>query len=123
MFTISLARPARRFQLRGQQPPLARRGLAVPVFRGLTLKLNYDAQRSYNSYVLPGLQDLDAANNFYTGGLTYDIPRLSSSLSISGIPKIASARAFPDQRLYADRRKRQLHRQVLATRVRRRFTG
>jgi hypothetical protein len=56
-------------------------GLAVPVFHGLTLKLNYDAQRLYGGYTLPGLVNLDAAN--YAGGLTYDIPYSSSSLSIS----------------------------------------
>jgi hypothetical protein len=58
-------------------------GLAVPVFHGLTLNLNYDAQRLYGGYTLPGLVDLDAVNNKYAGGLTYNIPYSSSSLSIS----------------------------------------
>ena len=58
-------------------------GLAVPVFHGLTLNLNYDAQRLYGGYTLPGLVNLDAVNNKYAGGLTYDIPYSSSSLSIS----------------------------------------
>lgn len=58
-------------------------GLAVPVFHGVTLNLNYDAQRSYGGYVLPGLQNLDAANNSYVGRLTYNIPYSSSTLSIS----------------------------------------
>lgn len=58
-------------------------GLAVPVFHGLTLNLNYDAQRLYGAYAPPGLVNLDAVNNKYAGGLTYNIPYLSSSLSIS----------------------------------------
>lgn len=58
-------------------------GLAVPVFHGLTLNLNYDAERLYGGNTLPGLVDLDAVNNKYAGGLTYDIPYSSSSLSIS----------------------------------------
>jgi hypothetical protein len=58
-------------------------GLAVPVFHGLTLNLNYDAQRLYGGYNFPGLVNLDAVNNKYAGGLTYDIPYSSSSLSIS----------------------------------------
>jgi len=58
-------------------------GLAVPVFHGLTLNLNYDAERLYGGYTLPGLMDLDAVNNKYAGGLTYNIPYSSSSLSIS----------------------------------------
>lgn len=58
-------------------------GLAVPVFHGLTLNLNYDAQRSYGSEVLPGVTNFDAANNLYAGRLTYQIPYSSSSLSIS----------------------------------------
>ena len=57
--------------------------LAVPVFHGLTLNLNYAAVRSYGGDVLPGLMNLDAANNSYVGGLTYNIPYLSSTLSIS----------------------------------------
>jgi hypothetical protein len=57
--------------------------LAVPVFHGLTLNLNYAAVRSYGGDVLPGLMSLDAANNSYVGGLTYNIPYSSSTLSIS----------------------------------------
>ena len=59
-------------------------GIAVPVFHGLTLNLNYDAQRLYGAYAPPGLVNLDAVNSKYTGGLTYSIPYLSSTLSISG---------------------------------------
>ncbi len=58
-------------------------GLAVPVFHGLTLNLNYAAVRSYGGDVLPGLMNLDAANNSYVGGLSYTIPYSSSTLSIS----------------------------------------
>ena len=35
-------------------------GLAVPVLHGVTLNLNYDAQRLYGGYGLPGLVNLDA---------------------------------------------------------------
>lgn len=57
-------------------------GLSVPVVRGLTLNVNYDAQRLYGNYGLPGLLNLDTINNTYGGKLTFTIPRTSSSLSI-----------------------------------------
>ena len=58
-------------------------GLAVPVVRGLTLNLNYDAQRLYGGYGLPGLVNLDSVSNTYGGKLSFDIPRTSGTLSIS----------------------------------------
>jgi len=58
-------------------------GFSVPVSRGLTLNLNYDAQRLYGEYGLPGLVNLDTVDNSYGGKLTFNIPRISSSLSIS----------------------------------------
>ncbi|MBV8066561.1 MAG: hypothetical protein JO113_01190 [Candidatus Eremiobacteraeota bacterium] len=57
-------------------------GFSVPVVRGLTLNLNYDAQHLYGAYGMPGLLNLDAINNSYGGNLTFTIPRISSSLSI-----------------------------------------
>jgi hypothetical protein len=57
-------------------------GVSVPVVRGLTLNLNYDAQHLYGGYGLPGLVNLDTINNTYGGNLTFTIPRISSSLSI-----------------------------------------
>ncbi len=57
-------------------------GLSVPVVRGLTLNLNYDAQHLYGGYGLPGLVNLDTINNTYGGKLTLNIPQISSSLSI-----------------------------------------
>jgi hypothetical protein len=57
-------------------------GVSVPVVRGLTLNLNYDAQHLYGGYGLPGLLNLDTINNTYGGNLTFTIPRISSSLSI-----------------------------------------
>ena len=57
-------------------------GVSVPVVRGLTLNLDYDAQHLYGGYGLPGLTNLDTINNTYGGNLTFSIPRISSSLSI-----------------------------------------
>ena len=57
-------------------------GVSVPVVRGLTLNLNYDAQHLYGGYGLPGLLNLDTINNTYGGNLTFTIPRISSSLSV-----------------------------------------
>jgi len=57
-------------------------GVSVPVVRGLTLNLNYDAQHLYGGYGLPGLLNLDTINNTYGGNLTFTIPKISSSLSI-----------------------------------------
>jgi hypothetical protein len=58
-------------------------GVAVPVIHGLTLNLNYAAERLYNGYGLPGLVNLDAVNNSYGGRLTFNLPDTSSFLSIS----------------------------------------
>jgi hypothetical protein len=58
-------------------------GLSVPVVRGLTLNLNYDAQRLNGGFGFPGLMNLDTLDNSYGGRLTFDIPKMSSSLSIS----------------------------------------
>ncbi len=58
-------------------------GLAVPVLHGLTLNLNYDAQRLYGGYGLPGLVNLDSVSNTYGGKLSFDIPRTTGTLSIS----------------------------------------
>lgn len=66
----------------GNQPSLGA-GLAVPVIHGLTLNLNYAAERLYNGYGLPGLTNLDAVNNTYGGRLTFNLPDTSSFLSIS----------------------------------------
>ncbi|MBV9719055.1 MAG: hypothetical protein JOZ77_07030 [Candidatus Eremiobacteraeota bacterium] len=57
-------------------------GVSVPVVRGLTLNLNYNAQRLYGGYSLPGFLNLDTISNTYGGKLTFTIPRISSSLSI-----------------------------------------
>ncbi|MBV8490048.1 MAG: hypothetical protein JO199_05900, partial [Candidatus Eremiobacteraeota bacterium] len=57
--------------------------VAVPVFKGLTLNLNYDAARMLGGYGLPGVTNLDAIDNSYGGGLTLSIPRFSSTLSVS----------------------------------------
>lgn len=57
-------------------------GVSVPVVHGLTLNLNYDAQRLYGAYGLPGLVNLDAVNDTYGGKLTFNIPQISSALSI-----------------------------------------
>ncbi len=57
-------------------------GVSVPVVRGLTLNLNYDAQRLYGGYGLPGLLNLETVNNTYGGKLTFNIPQISSSLSV-----------------------------------------
>jgi hypothetical protein len=59
-------------------------GFSVPVTHGLTLNLNYDAQHLYGGYGgLPGLMNLDTVDASYGGKLTLNIPRISSSLSIS----------------------------------------
>jgi hypothetical protein len=57
--------------------------LAVPVVNGLTLNLNYAADRMFGGYGAPGLANLDATDNSYGGQLTFQIPHSSSTLSIS----------------------------------------
>lgn len=57
--------------------------LAVPVVHGLTLNLNYGAERMFGGYGLPGVTNLDATDNTYGGKLTLQIPNSSSTLSIS----------------------------------------
>jgi hypothetical protein len=70
-------------------------GIAVPVVRGLTLNLNYGAERLYGGYGLPGLVNLDAVNNTYGGRLTFDIPDASKTLSISAYQERFSDSVLP----------------------------
>jgi hypothetical protein len=58
-------------------------GVAVPVVHGLTLNLDYAADRMFGGYGLPGLSNLDSFDNSYGGKLTFQIPNTSSTLSIS----------------------------------------
>ncbi|MGB8520891.1 MAG: hypothetical protein WCD38_12080 [Candidatus Tumulicola sp.] len=58
-------------------------GVAVPVLSGLTLNLDYAADRLFGGYGLPGLSNLDAIDNSYGGKLTFQIPNSSSTLSVS----------------------------------------
>lgn len=58
-------------------------GVAVPVVSGLTLNLDYAADRMFGGYGLPGLANLDTIDNSYGGKLTFEIPNSSSTLSIS----------------------------------------
>lgn len=57
--------------------------VAVPVVNGLTLNLNYAADRLIGGYGLPGLTNLDATDNSYGGKLTFEMPHSASTLSIS----------------------------------------
>lgn len=57
--------------------------LALPVIKGLTLNFNYGTQRLLGGYGLPGVTNLDAINNTYTAGVTLNIPRYSSALSVT----------------------------------------
>ncbi|HVR47745.1 MAG TPA: hypothetical protein VMT95_14030 [Candidatus Binatia bacterium] len=70
-------------------------GVDVPVFRGLTLNLNYGIQHLYGGYGLPGLMNLDAINNSYGGKLTFDIPDASKTLSISAYQEHFSDSVLP----------------------------
>jgi hypothetical protein len=58
-------------------------GVAVPVVHGVTLNLDYAADRMFGGYGLPGLANLDSFDNSYGGKLTFQIPHSSSELSIS----------------------------------------
>ena len=73
-----------------------RAGVAVPVFHSLTLNFNYDAQRSYGGDAVAGLSNVDAANNVYAGKLTYAIPSLSSTLSISAYQDRSGQSVLPN---------------------------
>ncbi len=70
-------------------------GVDVPVFRGLTLNLNYGIEHLYGGYGLPGLMNLDAINNSYGGKLTFDIPDASKTLSISAYQEHFSDSVLP----------------------------
>jgi hypothetical protein len=70
-------------------------GVAVPVFRGLTLNLNYGIEHLYGGYGLPGLMNLDTVNNSYGGKLTFNIPDASKQLSISAYQERFSDSVLP----------------------------
>ncbi|MGA8535359.1 MAG: hypothetical protein WB615_14725 [Candidatus Tumulicola sp.] len=57
--------------------------VAVPVINGLTLNLNYAADRMFGGYGMPGLTNVAATDNSYGGKLTFEIPHSASTLSIS----------------------------------------
>jgi hypothetical protein len=57
--------------------------LAVPVVNNLTLNLNVASDRMLGAYGLPGVNNLDATDNSYGGGLTFAIPHSAGSVSIS----------------------------------------
>ncbi len=99
--------PTSAWQLPGADAPLAipsysdlnrvsvGAGVAVPVFRGLTLNLNYGIEHLYGGYGLPGLMNLDTVNNSYGGKLTFDIPDASKTLSISAYQERYSDSLLP----------------------------
>lgn len=58
-------------------------GVAVPVFNGLTLDLDYAADRMFGGYGLPGVANLNSIDDSYGGKLTFTIPHSTSTLSIS----------------------------------------
>lgn len=77
--------------------------VAVPVVHGLTLNVNYGADRMFGGYGLPGLSNLDATDNSYGGRLTFAIPHSSSTLSISAsqsrfLDSVLSSSAFTQTR-------------------------
>ena len=69
-------------------------GIGVPLVRGLTLNLNYGAQRLFGGYGLPGLVNLDAVNNTYGGKLIFANPDATKTLSISAYQERFSGDSF-----------------------------
>jgi hypothetical protein len=107
--------PASSWQLPGADTPLTvpnfadvskvsvGAALAVPVVNGVTLKVNYGADRMFGGYGLPGLANLDSTDASYGGKLTFAIPHSSSTLSISAsqsrfIDSVLSTNAFTQTR-------------------------
>lgn len=56
---------------------------AVPVAPRLMLGFGYNTEHLLGEYGMPGLDNLDARNDTYSGKLTFLFPRLSSALSFS----------------------------------------
>jgi hypothetical protein len=70
-------------------------GLTLPVLRGVTLKVNDDPQNPAGSDTIPGVPNLGPIPNLYAGRLTYVIPKLSSTLSISAYQERLEQNALP----------------------------
>lgn len=70
-------------------------GLTLPVLHGVTLKVNDDPQNPTASDAMLGVPNLGPIPNLYAGRLTYAIPKLSSTLSISAYQERLEQNALP----------------------------
>lgn len=69
--------------------------LTMPQLHRVTLNVNDDAQHPYGSDAMVGVPNLGPTPNLYAGKLTYAIPRLSSTLSISAYQEHLGQNVLP----------------------------
>jgi hypothetical protein len=69
--------------------------LAVPQLHRVTLNVNDDLQHPYGNDAMVGVPNLGPTPNLYAGKLTYAIPSLSSTLSVSAYQERLGQNALP----------------------------
>ncbi len=69
--------------------------LAMPQLHRVTLNVNDDLQHPYGDDAMAGVPNLGPAPNLYAGKLTYTIPSLSSTLSVSAYQERLGQNVLP----------------------------
>ena len=69
--------------------------LVIPQLHRVTLNVNDDTTHPYGTDAMVGVPNLGPAPNLYAGKLTYAIPKLSSTLSISAYQERLGQNALP----------------------------
>lgn len=69
--------------------------LAMPQLHRVTLNVNDDIQHPYGSDAMVGVSNLGPTPNLYAGKLTYAIPSLSSTLSVSAYQERLGQNVLP----------------------------
>jgi hypothetical protein len=69
--------------------------LGTPQLHRVTLNVNDDAQHPYGSDAMVGVPNLGPTPNLYAGKLTYQIPALSSTLSVSAYQERLGQNVLP----------------------------
>ena len=69
--------------------------LAMPQLHRVTLNVNDDTQHPYGTDALVGVPNLGPTPNLYAGKLTYQIPSLSSTLSVSAYQERLGQNVLP----------------------------
>src|SRR6202140_4353832 len=77
--------------------------LAIPVTTNVNLAATYSSQRYGGSYGTTGTQNISEKKDFYTGSVTYNIPKTNSSIQFQGRVYKYTDEVIPNFNLYQNR--------------------